>query len=71
MSERYQVDDVPDGYGTCEPREEGELVQDREYGATACDTSQNTGKDHDNDDWSISGVQSARHWRPAQSRASG
>ena len=71
MSERYQVDDVPDGYGICAPREEGELVQDRGYGATACDTSRITGKEADNDDWSISGVQSARHWRPAQSRAPG
>ena len=71
MSESYRVGVVHDGYGTCEPREEGELVQDREYGATACDMSQNTGMEADNDDWSISGVQSARHWRPAQSRASG
>ena len=49
MSESYRVGVGQDESGTCEPREEGELVQNHGYGAAACVTNQSTGEDHDNE----------------------
>ena len=72
MSESHRVGGEHDGCGTCEHREEGELDQYRECGATAwCDMSQNTGVEDDNNDWSISGARSAKRWRPARSQEPG
>ena len=52
MSGSHRVGGEHDGCGTCEHREEGELDQYRECGATAWyDMAQSTGVEDDNDDW--------------------